>query len=352
MNIWLAISLVLGVVTIYLFVIEIFSVAFKLTGLVTTKIRFQVANLFTGTGYTTAESELIAKDDRRRKIAIACIYTGHIFSVAFMGTVINVFISLMLLNTGSSPSTEVHFTEWYFIVLYITSGLFLLMLFIKIPPINRRFQRFLENIAIKTSSKNKKTNIMTVLDLHGKRAIVELLLNIIPDYANEVPLEEMELTKKYSINILSIKRENHFIEVNKDSMFRKGDVLVIYGLINDIKEAFISSISKRTKKEVLDSANEISLLNNYGHNALVEVYLDSIPNELKDVKIEHSKLKSKYETSIVMIKRKNEYISVSKDTVLEKGDTLTLLGPYHNIKLLFKNDESESNPDAPSKTKE
>ena len=65
MNIWLAVSLVLAVVTIYLFVIEVFSVAFKLTGMATSKIRFQVASLFTGTGYTTAESELIAKDEKR-----------------------------------------------------------------------------------------------------------------------------------------------------------------------------------------------------------------------------------------------------------------------------------------------
>ena len=67
MNLWLAVALVLAVITIYLFAIEIFSVAFKLTGMATSKIRFQVASLFTGTGYTTAESELIAKDEKRRK---------------------------------------------------------------------------------------------------------------------------------------------------------------------------------------------------------------------------------------------------------------------------------------------
>ena len=59
MNIWLAISLILAVVTIYLLAIEIFSVAFKLTGLATNKIKLQVASLFTGTGFTTSESELI-----------------------------------------------------------------------------------------------------------------------------------------------------------------------------------------------------------------------------------------------------------------------------------------------------
>ena len=338
MNIWLAISLVLAVVTIYLFMIEIFSVAFKLTGLVTSKIKFQVASLFTATGYTTAESELIAKDEKRRKIALVCIYTGHIFSAAFMGTVINVLISVTLLNGGGESAF--HPNAWYSIVLYVTSSLFLLMLILIIPPVNRRFQRFLENVAIKMSSHNKKTNIITVLDLQGKRAIVELVLNIVPEYAFEKSLLEMDLTKKYSINILSIKRGTRVIEVTKDTMLQQGDILVIYGLINDIKEAFVNSISKVNKKVELDKTNDISLLNNYGSNALVEVYVDTVPKELDGVSIIESKIKDKYEITVVIIKRKNEYIPVNKDTILLNGDTVTLHGPYQNIKLLFKNDES------------
>ena len=65
MNIWFAISLILAVVSLYLFTIEAFSVAFKLTGLATKKIKFQVASLFTGAGFTTNESEIITNDERR-----------------------------------------------------------------------------------------------------------------------------------------------------------------------------------------------------------------------------------------------------------------------------------------------
>ena len=53
MNTWLAIALILNVASVYLFVIEIFSVALRLTGLSTSKVHFQVASLFTGTGFTT-----------------------------------------------------------------------------------------------------------------------------------------------------------------------------------------------------------------------------------------------------------------------------------------------------------
>ena len=340
MNLWLAIALVLGVVTIYLFTIEIFSVAFKLTGLATSKIRFQVGSLFTGAGYTTAESELVANNEKRRKIALACMYTGHIFSVAFMGLIINVLFSISMLlidnNINLPPITDASF-----IVLCVTAGLFILMLFIKIPPINKRFQRFLENIAINSSRKNRNTNIITVLDLYGKYAIAEVVLNNVPDFAKEVPLFEMGLTKKYYINILSIKRGARILEVTKDTMFRKGDILVIYGLINDIKEAFVNSLKGEKEIAQIDRINEITLVNNYGSNALVEVYVDEVPEEVDGVKMQDAHLKDRYNITIGIIKRKDHYVVVDKDTIIQKGDTLTLFGPYKSIKLLFKNDDKD-----------
>ena len=337
MNIWLAISLVLAVLTVYLLMIEIFSVALKLTGMASSKIKFQVASLFTSAGYTTSESELIAKDDTRRKIATVCMYTGHLFSVAFMGLLINVVISLSLYKRTETP----HFTEWYFIVLYITAGLFLIVAFLKIRPVNRRFQRFLENMAIKFSKKNKKKNIINIFDLQGKHAICEVVLNIVPEFMNEITLSQMGLTKKYSITILSIRRDSRIIDVSKDTMFKKGDVIVVYGLINNINEAFLYSVSGEQPKE--DKSNEISLVNNYGDNALVEVYVEEVPKQFEGVKIIDAKLKEKYGITAVMVKRNDDYLPISKDSSLLKGDIISLFGPYQNIKMLFKNDEFDQN---------
>ena len=336
MNIWLAISLILAVAAIYMFMIEVFSVAFKLTGLATKKIRFQVASLFTASGFTTQESELITNDDRRRRIAVTCMYTGHIFSVVIMGLIINVLISIgAAFDADRSGRT---FTEWYFIVFYISLGIFLLVLFIKIPPINRKFQKLLENIAINASKRSRNTNIITVLDFYGKNAIVEVSLNRVPDFAEDVSLFEMKLTKKYAINILSIKRGKRMVDVTKDTMFRKGDVLVIYGLINDIKEAFINSVNGK-KTIVVDKSNELTILNNYGGNALMEVSVDEVPKELEGIKMKNSHLSDRYSINIIVIKRKDEYLFADKETIIEKGDIITLFGPYKTIKHLFQNDD-------------
>jgi len=339
MNLWLAISLVLAVVTAYLFVIEVFSVAFKLTGMATSKIRFQVASLFTGTGYTTQESELIAKDEKRRKIARACIYTGHVFSVAFMGLIINVVISLSLtIRTERAIPT---FTEWYFIILYITLVFFITMVVLKIPAVNIKFQRFLERVAINASKKNKKTNIVNVIDIQAKHAIVEVILNIVPESLNEAPLCKMGLTSKYSIHVLSIRRESRIVEVTKDTMFRKGDVITMYGPISDIREVFVASISGQKEEVVIERENEITLINNYGQIAMVEIYVDEVPKELANVSLEKARLKDKYDINVVFIERKNEYLNVDKDSVIMKGDRVTVFGPYHNVKMLFSKEESE-----------
>lgn len=338
MNLWLAISLVLAVVTAYLFVIEVFSVAFKLTGLATSKIRFQVASLFTGSGYTTAESELIVKDEKRRKIATACMYTGHVFSVMFMGLIINVVISLSVtIRTERAIPT---FTEWYFIILYITLVFFITMIVLKIPAVNRRFQRLLETIAINMNKKNKQTNFVNVIDIQGKHAICEVILNIIPESMNEKPLSKMGLTSKYSIHVLSIRRESRIVEVTKDTMFRKGDVITMYGLINDIKEVFVASIAGHKEEVELDKTNEITLINNYGPIAVVEVYVEDVPAELQGVTLEKARLKDKYDINVAFIERKNEYLNVTKDTIIEKGDTVTVSGPYNNVKMLFSNEET------------
>ena len=336
MNIWFAVALILAVVSVYLFTIEAFCVAFKLTGLATNKIKFQVASLFTGSGFTTNESEIIVDDERRRKIAIVCMYTGHIFSVVFMGLLTNVLISIATIQSN----TNVLDTKfWYYIVFYVSLGLFLFVLFLKIPPINRRFQDLLEKIAINTSSKKKNSNLITVLDLYGKNAIAEVVLNNIPEFAQEKTLNEMALTKKYFINVLSIKRGKRILEVSKDTMFNKRDVLVIYGSTRDIKAAFIDSLDKNKKTMVINKTNDINLLNNYGSNVLMEIDTEEVPKELAGIPMKDAHLSDRYSITIVVVKRKDTYIFVDKDTILEDGDKITCFGPYQNIKHLFNNSE-------------
>ncbi len=329
----------LSFVSVYMFVIEAFSVAFKLTGLATHKIRFQVASLFTGTGFSTQESELIVNDGKRRKIAITCMYTSHIFSVVIMGLLVNLVISFVASISNKTAFTKETFVSWYAIILYISIVLFIVVSVIKIRPINRRFQDLLEKIAISMSSKNRKVNIVTVIDMYGKNAIAEVLLNSIPEIAKDTTLYEMQLTKKYVINILSIKRGQRTIEVSKDTMFAKGDVVVVFGLINDIKSVFVNDASVSENTIVTDKAiNTITLLNNYGPNVLMEIDVEEVPKEIEGLSMKDSHLPDRYNINVGIIRRNDNYIPVDKDTVILKGDKITVFGPYKTIKHLFENE--------------
>lgn len=123
-------------------------------------------------------------------------------------------------------------------------------------------------------------------------------------------------------------------------MLVKGDIIVAYGHINDIREAFVNSVaSKKTNDTVVvDNSNEIQLINNYGANTLMEVTVNEVPKELDGVPMKNSHLTDRYSIQIIIIKRNNEYLFVNKDMVVEKGDVVTLFGPYVNIKHLFNND--------------
>ena len=341
MNFWLASSLILAVSAVYLIMIEFFSVAFKLTGLATNKIRFQVASLFTGAGFTTQESEIITNDNRRRRIAVVCMYTGHIFSVVIMGLIINVLISIGESLHADLPART--YTEWYFIVFYISSAVFILVLLIKIPPINKKFQKLLEKIAINTSKARRESNIITVLDYYGRSAVVEIVLNKVPEFAKDKSLGSMALTKKYALILLSLRRGNRRVSISKDTMISKGDVIVAYGHINDIRDCFINSLEdnkKANKTVVIDNTNEIQLLNNYGANTLMEVTVHEVPKELEGIKMKDSHLTDRYSIQIIIIKRNNEYLFVNKDMTIEKDDIVTLFGPYVNIRHLFNNENN------------
>ena len=108
-------------------------------------------------------------------------------------------------------------------------------------------------------------------------------------------------------------------------------------MFNDIQEAFVNSIKEKEKVVVVDDSNDLTLLNNYGANALMEVEVGEVPQELDGIKMKDSFLTTRYGINIITIKRNDEYFSADKETIIQKGDTITLFGPYKNIKHLFRN---------------
>ena len=67
-------------------VVRIGAIAFQLTGLEWSLAKFQALSCFSGTGFTTKESELITSDKQRRRIATILIILGNAGFVIMIAT--------------------------------------------------------------------------------------------------------------------------------------------------------------------------------------------------------------------------------------------------------------------------
>jgi hypothetical protein len=70
-------------------VVRIGAIAFQLTGLEWSLAKFQALSCFTGTGFTTRESELVVSNLQRRKIASILMVLGNAGFVTMIATVAN-----------------------------------------------------------------------------------------------------------------------------------------------------------------------------------------------------------------------------------------------------------------------
>lgn len=69
--------------------VRIGAIAFQLTGLEWSLAKFQALSCFTGTGFTTKESELVVSNLQRRKIASILMVLGNAGFVTMIATVVN-----------------------------------------------------------------------------------------------------------------------------------------------------------------------------------------------------------------------------------------------------------------------
>lgn len=81
--------LFIAALVISIVVVRIGAVAFNLTGLEWRIAKFQALSCFSGTGFTTRESELVLASPLRRKIATYLIILGHAGIVAMIATFAN-----------------------------------------------------------------------------------------------------------------------------------------------------------------------------------------------------------------------------------------------------------------------
>lgn len=327
MNFTTSMILILVIIVIYIVMINIFSIMLRMTGVPSGISIFQGISLFTNCGYTTSESETIATNKSRRKIALACMIFGNFFSVIIVSLIVNIFGSFSIENA----------VQTYKVTLAALAVFVVIIVFFKLPPVKRIFEKKIENIVDKSIEKNSQENVTTIVENFVGNSIVEVHLHWIPEILYGKTIHESKLKSKYNINILSIKRNKRSIEINRNTLVQKNDVLLLYGTYQAVKEVFTIEAEKERKEaqKVNKSFNELELIDNYSSNAMVEVKINSVPVVLEGKTLVESDLRGRFAINVMFIKRDGEILEVTKDSVIKSGDMLMVFGPFQAIKNVF-----------------
>jgi len=219
----------LSIILVYVIFIEIFTIIFRLTGLTIDKARFQVISLFTNSGFTTQEAELIVNSKVRRRIANVTMLSGFVLNVTVISVLVNVFITL-----GSAQSSDV--LKFF---LYIIGFFIIVFILKKLKIFEFLFRSFIERLTNRVIY-GSGTNIIEVLDHVGKNSITQVKVITVPEPLLDQTLEKSDIRKNYLINVLAIIRGGETnANVTKDDFILKDDKIIVFGKIQNIKRLFL-----------------------------------------------------------------------------------------------------------------
>ena len=177
---------VIIIIVVSVVVVKIGSVALSMTGMSESKAQFQSLSAFSGTGFTTRDSEVIMEDGMRRKIVMVLMILGNAGYITVITTMVLTFA-----KGGIKPTL-------------VNSSILILVLL----------------ILYKIASHRKITRFFT------RRIQANLEKK---DVFKRMPIEEIKLVSS-EYGIAEVKVKSTFSDVGKklvDSHFREKDILVL-----------------------------------------------------------------------------------------------------------------------------
>ena len=224
-----AFSLFVVVILVYLVLVEMFTVLFRMTGMTADKARFQVMSMLTAVGYTTRESEMVTENRTRRKLAQAVMIFGYVFTVTIVSSLVNIFLAIKLIEIEN--------------VLLNLPWPILILVVLPIVRRNRKVKAWIDKTIESAADKlmtKKKGNTVLMLDEYGDMAVAQVHIYKTPERYVGIPLSEANLREDHNISVMVKKQEGKKAEaVDGDTVMSDGDMLVVFGPLDNIRRAFI-----------------------------------------------------------------------------------------------------------------
>ncbi len=222
MNLVFVIPLI-AILTISAFIVKIATVALNLTGLDNKRAFFQSLSAFTGTGFTTRDSEMIVTNDIRRKIIIIMMILGN----AGMASVITTLTLSFFRGDGSIAQTLVN----------ITIILLAILLIIRLSMnkgLARKLTKRIQDKLVQSSPFTKRP-VEEILRLAEGYGIAEVTIK---DDCADIGHTLLESSfRQNDILIIAIERSNQVIPApHATDVIMSNDTLICYGKLPNISK--------------------------------------------------------------------------------------------------------------------
>jgi hypothetical protein len=220
MGILYAIVPLIIIIVIFFFVVKVATVILKLTGMDEKTARFQAISAFTGTGFTTAEAELMLENDMRRRTVTVLMILGK---VGIISMITGLFLSF--------SRDDLMAALWKVSILIIV--IFVLYKITAARGFGRTLNRFIEKRLIAGGIVRQRA-LEEVFQLPKGYGIAQLTITKDTEEKG-LTLADAGFIKK-NILVLSIERENTLISFPRaEDAIKENDKLLCYGLLENIK---------------------------------------------------------------------------------------------------------------------
>ena len=211
------------ILTLSLLVTRIAALALMLTGLSREAARFQARSAFTGSGFTTSESESVVNHPVRRRIVMVLMLTGNIGIATVVATAV-----LSVITTSAAD-------DWWWYLLLLFGGAAAL----GFVSVNRRVEYHLNRLialGLGKWTRLEGTDYVSVLQLQSGYAVTEMKIGA-GDWLDGKSLVEAALPRE-GVLVLGIQHPDRSYNgtPRAGDRIRAGDTLILYGLARRIAE--------------------------------------------------------------------------------------------------------------------
>ncbi|NQU19438.1 hypothetical protein HQ550_04745 [bacterium] len=232
-------NLLLFIVTLMIsfIAVRIGAIAFELTGLEWSFAKFQSISCFTGTGFTTKESELVVGNPQRRRIASVLMVLGNVGLVTLIATFANTLRPNMIVSTFTIPflpiSIPSRILPWANLLILVILAYVIYRLFTR-TKFTKRLTDKLRSIILKKEIV-KPVSFEELIVATGGYGISQIEVCKESPILNKM-IREANL-RSHDITILAVERKGAVIpNPSADTNILLNDKLVCFGKLEHIRK--------------------------------------------------------------------------------------------------------------------